>query len=110
MICPHCNEPIDDAVAAKALGSKGGAASSRSLSSEQAKAMVAAREAKREAEFRVGDTVEIAFRENGKRRRLRAQLVCRTTIKAEGGWMINREIDATSHWNEDAMRLVRRAS
>lgn len=45
MDCPHCKKEIDDKLVGKYFASKGGKASSRTLSSEDAKAMVRKREA-----------------------------------------------------------------
>jgi hypothetical protein len=46
MKCPSCNADIPDKTIAKHLAAKGGAKSSRTLTPEQARAMVAAREKK----------------------------------------------------------------
>jgi hypothetical protein len=43
MICPNCGEEIDDKLISKHLAGKGGRASSRTLSSEDAKKMAAQR-------------------------------------------------------------------
>ena len=43
MKCPHCEKEIDDKLIGKHLASKGGKKSSRKLSSEDAKSMVAKR-------------------------------------------------------------------
>lgn len=47
MKCPKCGSDISDKAIAKHLASKGGSKSRRTLSPKQARAMVAAREAKR---------------------------------------------------------------
>ncbi len=49
MKCPKCGSKISDKAIAKHLASKGGSKSRRILTPEQARAMVAAREAKRKA-------------------------------------------------------------
>jgi len=49
MKCPKCGSRISDKVIAKHLASKGGSKSHRILTPEQARQMVAAREAKRKA-------------------------------------------------------------
>lgn len=47
MICPNCCREIDDKLIAAYLASKGGSKSRRTLTTEQAQAMQAARQAKR---------------------------------------------------------------
>jgi hypothetical protein len=47
MKCPRCGKKISDKAIAKHLASKGGSKSRRVLTPEQARGMVAAREAKR---------------------------------------------------------------
>jgi predicted transcriptional regulator len=49
MKCPKCGKKISDKEIAKHLASKGGSKSRRVLTPEQARGMVAAREAKRAA-------------------------------------------------------------
>jgi len=50
MKCPHCGKTINLKKAARELASKGGRKSRRSLSPEDARKMVEAREAKKKAE------------------------------------------------------------
>ena len=47
MICPHCAAELPDEELARYLAAKGGRKSKRALTAEQARAMVAAREAKK---------------------------------------------------------------
>ncbi len=50
MKCPHCLKEIDDKILGKHLAKKGGKASKRSLSSEDAKKMAAQRKGKKKEE------------------------------------------------------------
>jgi len=99
MNCPHCKAKIDEAEIASYLGSKGGKSSSRKLTSRQAKRMVDARERKR---FAPGDTVLVISE------RRRAKLVRR--CNDVGGWQIDRLVAGLRLWNEDDLRLVKKAS
>ena len=47
MKCPHCGKAISEKLVARHFASKGGKLSKRTLTPEQAKAMVKAREKKR---------------------------------------------------------------
>jgi len=50
MNCPHCKKKISDKEISHYLASKGGRKSRRTLTPDQARAMVAARENKKKAE------------------------------------------------------------
>ena len=96
MICPHCEETIDDAVLAKHLGAKGGRAGKGSLTSAQAKKLVDIRERNR---FAPGDTVLVV------RYRKRARLV---EYWAPGYWKIDRDVDYQNIFHVSGLNLIKK--
>ncbi len=97
MICPHCEETIDDALLAKHLGAKGGRRPSVKITSVHARRMVAARERHR---FAPGDTVLVV------RHRKRARLVERPDDARDDWWMVTPRVNGIAIYHASELKLV----